>query len=359
MNNINLRTFILILLSLSLSSCSILNSRGISSISEVQSCSSSIQSLIKSNAEVSLQKSDLDQLKNIDEVLFEKYKLERIEDLRNGWLREYRNPLDKIAHLEAIIEYRMKFPVQSGMISQNKRLSDKKIIKLSKILEDVDFNEDWTYKKYRKFIFKYYSIMNSQKETSLNIDSFKEATLDFIIKRTEQQILMNHIAPNISVVSKLRNRTKLFLSIFSNIMMIHNVGTFYTFYELRLFTPNDLFIEKIYKNGLLDNMEELKENYRLRATVEYSYNKMRPYLILTGIATTAMAIANAYSNGEDLIEESFENYSNLISDIMKKFSSLLSDTQRALFIQKLEQESKNHNSFERENYVDAIEMLKK
>ena len=86
-----------------------MNSRGLSSISVNLSCSAHMKNLIKGVREEYLTSDDLHQLKNLDEDLFETFKAQRLDDLINGRVRsEYKSPLDKIAHLEAIVEFKMK-----------------------------------------------------------------------------------------------------------------------------------------------------------------------------------------------------------------------------------------------------------
>ncbi|PIK15184.1 hypothetical protein [Halobacteriovorax sp. JY17] len=319
-----------------------------------------MKNFIKGNREEYLASDDLHQLVNLDEDLFEVFKAQRLDDLVNERVRsEYKSPLDKIAHLEAIVEFKMKYPSLSGFQDNHRKLTEKMLKKLTKALDGVDFNSDWTLSKYRRFIFKYYSIMNTHREVPLNFDSFKVATRDFIIKRTEQQILMNHVAPNISVVSKWKNRTKLILSLLSNITMIHNVGTFYTFYELRMFTPSDELIEKIYQQGILPNLDELMAKYRLLGGAELTYNELRPYLVVTGLATTAIAIINAYQNGEHIIENTAKEYQDVVYRIIGMFSSSMSEAQKSSLVHKFEKEAKNSSAENQEFYTSVIEILTK
>ncbi|WP_417334758.1 hypothetical protein [Halobacteriovorax marinus] len=340
------------------SSCSMTGLRSPSSLSETSSCLSTIKKFFTTDEPLYVEAKDLNQLENIDEELFERLKLKRLEDLKEGRVREsYDGALDKIAHLEAIVEHRMKYPIHSGFQENYRKLSEKKIKRLTKVLEGVDLNSDWTYSKYRKFIFKYYSIMNTEKGVALNYDAFSVATKDFIIKRTEQQILMNHIAPHISVVSRLKNRTKLILSLLSNITMLHNVGTFYTFYELRIFTPSDEIIEKIYKEGLLPNIDELMQAYKTRSAVELTYNQMRPYLVVTGLATTAIAIGNAYQNGERIVENTIDQYEKLIESIIEKFTDILTPEQRKKLLASLEKEARSDNRLDTRDYELILKAL--
>ena len=319
-----------------------------------------MKNFIKGQREVYLKSDDLHQLTHLDEGLFEQFKTERLDDLLNERVVVgYRSPLDKIAHLEAILEFKMKYPILAGFQDNHRNLSIKMLTKLTKVLDGVDFNSDWTLRRYRNFIFKYYSIMNTKSDNTLSLDTFKVATRDFIIKRTEQQILMNHVAPNASVVSKLKNRTKLILSVLSNITMIHNIGTFYTFYELRMFTPSDEIIEKIYQNGILPNLEELLTKYRVHGGAELSYNKLRPYLVVTGLVTTVLAINNAYQNGEYIIEDTIDKYEKLTFKIFELFSSSMSQVQKDELVLKLEADARVASKEDQSSYQVLIEKLRK
>ena len=264
------------------------------------SCSNAIKSFFSFRFHDEVLK-DLGNLEKIDELTFNKLKLEIMNSLSNSEKHYFPvTQIEKVAYMEAYIEFYSKYPVTSSMVDIHRNLSSKYRRKLSNLLTETDFEKKWTKRGYRKFIFKYYSILRHSSTPKLTMDNFSENVQIFILKRVEQQILMDGFVKRGRVASRIKARVKMMLSFSLNVLMFKEVGAFYSFYDIKLFTPHDELIDKIYKNGLLSVKDEILSQYKLRANIEVTYNQVRPYLILTGISAVATSNYITYEETGDI-----------------------------------------------------------
>jgi len=313
-------------------------SRAPSSMSFNDTCHSLMLSFMNRRTPVVDVLDELLSLKNINETLFENMKLDILNDLKEGKNNNiFITPLEKIAYMEAYVEFHSKYPLTISMADIHKKLTSKNRKKLAKLLNGADFDQKWTKRKYRKFIFKYYALTRDAKERPRLFTNFSEEVQRFILRRAEQQILMDHFVKRGPIVSKIRARIKLSISLVFNIMMLRKVGAFYSFYELKLFSPSDEIIDKIYKNGLLSVKEELISQYKLRSGIEVTYNELRPYMIAAGITGVAASNYQAYSDDPEYFKKMKTEYKEMIVKGVGKVFFLLEDDVRSELIKYMEE----------------------
>jgi hypothetical protein len=240
-------------------------------------------------------------MSEIDETLFNQLKIDMTNNLSKGVDGIILiTPIEKVAFMEAYIEYHSKYPISTSMIEVHRKLSSRNKKKLAKLLVKTDFDKEWTKRRYRKFVFKYYSIIRNADTPNLKIDNFSESVQKFIIRRAEQQILMDGFVKRGKIASRIIARIKMLISFSLNVMMFKEVGAFYSFYEIKLFTPSDDIVDKIYKHGLYHVKDDLVKQYRRRAGIEVVYNQIRPYMVLIGVSLVATSNYVIYSETGDL-----------------------------------------------------------
>lgn len=304
------------------SSCSRFSShsiqkRSLASIRINNSCSDAIKSIMikKSHDEIF---NELTEMDSIDEVLFNQLKLEFQKEFDKGVMNHALiSPIEKVAYMEAYVEFQTKYPVSTSMIETHKNLSKRYRKKLSKLLLEVNFDQNWNKRKYRKFIFKYYSILRRSDAGDFKLNHFSESIQKFILKRAEQQVLMDGFVKRGAVASRIKARVKMMISLALNVTMFRKVGAFYSFYELKLFTPSDAIIDKIYKNGLYSVKDELIKQYQLRAGIEVVYNELRPYMVVTGMSVVATTNYIAYQETGEIPFDTREDFKNYYAIVKK------------------------------------------
>jgi len=282
---------------------------------------------------------ELSNLERIDEEYFEGLKIDFLKELKNGKRQElFITPLEKIAYMEAYIEHYSKYPLSISMFDIHKNLTSKDRIKLTKLLSKIDFNHTWTKREYRKFIFKYYAITRGAEDRPWVFSNFSEEVKKFIFKRIEQQVLMDHFVQRGPVVSKIKARIKMTISFIFNVSMLSKVGAFYSFYEIKLFSPSDEIIDKIYKHGFLNVKDEIISQYKIRAGIEVTYNEIRPYMVLAGMSGVAASNYFEYEQDHDYFKKMKDEYKELISSGIGKVYYLLGKDERIKLSNHMEEE---------------------
>jgi hypothetical protein len=255
---------------------------------------------------------------SIDEVLFNQLKLEFKSELDRGHFSHVLiTPIEKVAYMEAYVEFQTSYPVSTSMIETHRNLSKKYRKKLSKLLMEVDFEQKWTKRKYRKFIFKYYSILRRSDAGEIKMKNFSESIQKFILKRAEQQVLMDGFVKRGKVASRIKARIKMMISLALNITMFRKVGAFYSFYELKLFTPSDQIIDRIYKDGLYSVKDDLIKQYKVRAGIEVIYNDIRPFMVVTGMSVVATTNYISYQETGEIPLDMREDFRKYYKEVKK------------------------------------------
>ena len=345
-------TIIIISTFILFSSCSRLTShsiqeRSVASVKTNHSCNDSIKSFFVTKSHDKIM-DELENMNSIDEVVFNQLKLDFRRQFDKGVLDHTLTfPIEKVAYMEAYIEFQTKYPVSTSMIETHKALSKRYRRKLSKLLQEVDFDQKWNKRNYRKFIFQYYSILRRSDAGDFKMKHFSESIQKFILKRTEQQVLMDGFVKRGAVASRIKARVKMMISLALNITMFRKVGAFYSFYELKLFTPSDKIVDRIYKEGLFSVQDDLIKQYRVRAGIEVIYNDIRLYMVVTGMSVVATTNYIAYQETGEIpldIRKDFRNYYSIVQKVLYGNTSKENQTKMTNAIRKTYEEELNSDS---------------